>query len=503
MKGTISRLSSGVLLVTAIALAGILGAGKASAGPPPIELQFNPTFEGTLTTFAAGANPDLVVNVQIPDAGDAYFSGVIAFVPDDVGLGQCPANDPASFARACADGGIPNGAIVGQVLADSSLGLANGACNTLISDIDFQMMDATTDMSETVDFEDTNDNDIGDQFEIGSNGLPEGVNKYPTYLTRLIRDLPYNPGDPGASTPLQPIMRSFGTAVVAGEDVSVQFLIFQPGIMVNGLQLDPAAGFSIITVTQNTGDPGAIPEPSTITDQCTPFGADAVTYGITRDNPNTNTNEAGNTLITSPAPGQYAIGALLFSNRDEDNDGIENQVDPCPVSGNPDAWDPLDPNTPGDDDVDGIPNVCDPMPQKNVGANDHDGDQFVNRGDLCPLVANPLQGDVDRDGIGNECDPEPGVPSPILVPFQAMLPAEIFPAIQGDTDCDGDVDAADSLFSLRLVAGLGVSSCVNVGGDVNCDDEHDTIDALQIQRFVASLEVFQEEGCTPLEDPLA
>jgi len=35
---------------------------------------------------------------------------------------------------------------------------------------------------------------------------------------------------------------------------------------------------------------------------------------------------------------------------------------------------------------------------------DCDGDGFYNRGDNCPLVANPDQADVDTDDIGDACD---------------------------------------------------------------------------------------------------
>ncbi len=84
--------------------------------------------------------------------------------------------------------------------------------------------------------------------------------------------------------------------------------------------------------------------------------------------------------------------------------------------------------------------------------------------------------------------------------------------VQGDVDCDGDVDAIDSLKELRHVAGLSVSQtgdCPDIGsevaslfGDVDCDDDVDAIDSLKILRFVAGLSVSQTEPCTDIGDEL-
>ena len=36
-----------------------------------------------------------------------------------------------------------------------------------------------------------------------------------------------------------------------------------------------------------------------------------------------------------------------------------------------------------------------------------DGDGINNNVDNCPLVANPNQNDFDKDGVGDVCDPTP------------------------------------------------------------------------------------------------
>ncbi len=488
----------------------VLGARDASAGT---SITFNPTFQPIPETLVAGANGGLKVHLVI-DQPDANFSAVITFLPRETGFGNCPANSPATADRSCADTPVPDGAIVGKVTSDSTLGLLNAPCNDVITGITFHMMDATTDMSQTVSFEDdpADPGKQGEQFEDDNgDGVPNGAQMYPTYLTRLIYG-PYIYGVPG-SAPLQPIQRSYGQTVVAETDVSLTLLVMQPGISINGLQLDPADGFPVITVLQNTGDPGAVPVPGSITDFCAKLVSDAETYGITRDNPVTPLNEGGHIYATNPAPGDYPVSALLFSERDDDNDGIENQLDPCPNEGNPDGWDPRMNNSPGDADHDGLPDVCDP--NDSDGNTDYDGDGFLNRGDNCPVFNNPLQTDIDRDGIGEGpgCDTDDSWPAGLTGTIKAF-PANylttgeatigqvtIIPAKNGDSDCSGNVTAVDALFTLRYVASIEpIAPCVFVVGNANCEGNVNAVDALAMLRHVAGLPVNQHQPCTPLGD---
>ena len=77
--------------------------------------------------------------------------------------------------------------------------------------------------------------------------------------------------------------------------------------------------------------------------------------------------------------------------------------------------------------------------------------------------------------------------------------------LQGDVDCDEDVDSVDSLKVLRNIALLSVQQepgCPEIGsevaslfGDVGCDDDVDAVDALFILRYVAVLPVPQPQGC--------
>ena len=83
-----------------------------------------------------------------------------------------------------------------------------------------------------------------------------------------------------------------------------------------------------------------------------------------------------------------------------------------------------------------------------------------------------------------------------------------------DVDCDGDADATDALKVLQHVAGLSVlqvEPCPDVGatvvlsqggvtsvrvwGDADCDGDVDAVDTLKKLRHIAGLPVEQEEPC--------
>lgn len=140
------------------------------------------------------------------------------------------------------------------------------------------------------------------------------------------------------------------------------------------------------------------------------------------------------------------------------------------------------------------------------------GSPAIDRGALagCP--------DDDQRGQprpqGNGCDAGAyesafsATPTPEPTPTPTAKPVEF---IMGDVDCDGDVDAVDSLKLLRSVAGLEYEQepgCVPIGGepplwgDVDCDGDVDTVDALWVQRHIASLPVQQVEPCTDVGDPI-
>jgi hypothetical protein len=73
-------------------------------------------------------------------------------------------------------------------------------------------------------------------------------------------------------------------------------------------------------------------------------------------------------------------------------------------------------------------------------------------------------------------------------------------AIQGDVNCSGAADAADSLQILVRVANsaANVTGCGDSAGDVDCDGDQDVDDAMRILRFAASLPVDELTNCVEI-----
>jgi hypothetical protein len=338
-------------------------------------ITFEPTLAASLSDDTAGAAADLTTQFGIP-AGSAQFFAQATFTP------------PEFQQTAGAD--IPIGAMVGQLNANATLGLINGPCNSALP-VAFDMMNGTTDTSATVTFD--------DQFQdADANTLPDGVDKYPDFLTRMF---------PG----LTPVFRQFGQASVAGSPVSLNFVVFEPGSTLPTLgALDPAWGYPSVSVLNNNGDPGAVAAPNPITDFCTPLSTNVTTFGTAKDNPDTSADESGTTIQMNPADGgTYTFRSRSISQYDADDDNIENGLDTCPYD--PNVGDYTVAGS-GDQDTDGLDDACDPTPTETKVDEDDDG--YTNRGDNCPLVANGAdpdnQADRDTDSIGDACDQNPDTP---------------------------------------------------------------------------------------------
>ncbi len=390
----------------AAALALIIALGSSDT----VHASFAPELEITIADDKPGAHSDFGFEFRLPE-GDVIFGGVVAFVPGEWGITN--------------GADIPVGAEVGVIRADATLGLIGSACNQMLP-VEFKMKNATLDESKTTTFEDTDDNQTADFAEDSDgNGVIDGIDRWPEPIRRILDE-----------TEADPIRRSAGMAIVVSTPILLQLLVFEPGTFLNeNIPNDPALGYPTITLLQNVGDPAIDPEPSPITDFCTPLNTTSTFFGVTKDNEETeDVDESGATLFVNPGPGVYTFTVAASGLRDADGDGFENLLDTCPLQtniGNPRVTDD------GDLDSDGLDAVCDPNddPSTDGTRQDQDGDGYNNRQDNCPLVANgedtTNQADQDMDQIGDVCDPHPN-----------------------NADTEGDISIAQASLEVKIGAGV-------------------------------------------------
>jgi len=414
---------------------------------------FNPFLEIQLETTEPETPSDLTVKFGIENKDDVNFGATVAFLPPEAGIVDGAA--------------IPIGEPVGELHALATLGLINGACNTILP-VDFSMQNAALPGAETVSFNDlekeeskqgedlNDDGEISDTSSEGfgtrdfaedkdGNTLLDAIDHYPEFIERTL----------GYSNP--PFRRSAGITPVAGTPVLLQFLVFDPGTTFDllGEELDaliprdPELGYISFVLLQNVGDPDIIPEPGPITDFCAPLQSENVTYSTALD---------------------------------ADKDGTDNEEDTCP-------YDPHPPFETHDADFDFLHTQCDPNDVENVedrsqtGTNpDQDDDGIENFADTCPLVADEDQADGDEDFIGDACDEDPANPDGLIqlsvLPQDGTYNFNVFSV--GQRDVDGD-KWQNSLDVCPLAANTGDPSIPNDGDvdgdglDATCDPNDDPL----------------------------
>ena len=118
---------------------------------------------------------------------------------------------------------------------------------------------------------------------------------------------------------------------------------------------------------------------------CEDEGINQVTYTITDVNGNVASMLVNITVINTYTDSDLD-GLKDNCDDDDDNDGVLDADDNCPLLFNPDQ---------SDNDNDGEGNACD---------DDDDNDGVLDIEDNCPLTYNPTQDDRDNDGIGDACD---------------------------------------------------------------------------------------------------
>jgi Thrombospondin type 3 repeat len=387
---------------------------------------FNPVLEITLANTEPETPSDVTVSFGIANPDDVNFGGVVSFIPADFGIVRGDR--------------IPIGEKVGELDALATLGLINAPCNQSLA-VHFDFLNATTDKSETVSFDDLEEL-AGDTSAEGfgtedfaedkdGNGLLDSIDHWPEFIDRV-------------TGPVQPFRRSAGIATVAGIPVLLQFLIYNPGTefdlpgedLEQLLPKDPALGFPTIVLLQNVGDPDINPEPGPITDFCTPLTSTNVAFGTALDADRDGTNNENDTCPYDAHP--------LMGTHDEDFDFLHTQCDPD------DAENEEDPSQSGKNE-------------------DQDDDGIDNFADNCPLVVNEDQADEDEDFIGDECDQNPSEPDGVIdlsmLPLAGDYEFTVFTVGQRDADNDSYQNSMDTC---PFVTNAGNPTLL-AGGDADQD----------------------------------
>ncbi len=130
---------------------------------------------------------------------------------------------------------------------------------------------------------------------------------------------------------------------------------------------------------------------------------------------------------------------------DADGDGVDQGIDNCPATGNPDQ---------ADRDGDGTGDWCD----------DGDGDGNLDTIDTCPNLHDWSVGDTDGDGLGDACDADrdgDGVPN-----TSDNVP-DVYNPTQADSDGDGVPDAIDNDADGDGINDKGAANAIwaYIGGD--------------------------------------
>ncbi|HEX8181042.1 MAG TPA: thrombospondin type 3 repeat-containing protein [Pyrinomonadaceae bacterium] len=164
-------------------------------------------------------------------------------------------------------------------------------------------------------------------------------------------------------------------------------------------------------------------------------------------------------FLTAAVPDTDNDGALDPCDTDDDNDGIPDATDNCPLTPNPDQV---------DTDGDGLGNVCDP---------DDDNDGVPDGTDNCQFTANGDQADTNGDGIGDACQPPASGtmlisearlrgPAPAASPDPTVQANNEFVELYNNSEVDITVSTFDLSTGWAVVASDGAIRFVIPNGTV-------------------------------------
>lgn len=235
------------------------------------------------------------------------------------------------------------------------------------------------------------------------------------------------------------------------------------------------------------------------------------TYFLSSSSWTLNDGPAIATIITNSIPSE---SLYLNIAPDNDNDGVADPIDNCPITYNPDQT---------DEDSDEIGDECDNCPDiSNSDQSDGDGDDIGDLCDSCPDVANPNQGENtitghvwldDGEGGGTAGDgiKDPGESGIVMVPI--ILYDDSFAMIKvAITTFDGTYSFSDlcpGQFFIEVFIPAGFTFTLqNEGSDDAVDSDVDRIsgtagpidvtDGCSIEHWDAGLIL----GCNAPDEPL-
>ena len=402
------------------------------------------------TAVDANSDSDNYIGIYVPDY-NYEDSSMFTFTPIDM-WSEMGYN-------------IPIGAKMGQLSSLSTVGVANGACAAQMTPT-FVMHNASTDTTDVLGPSDMYWL-LKDKFDFPipytdlpdppyDDDLPDYLEAYPGFLNVM-----FDPDGAGPEPPLVPKARYAGHEWVANMNIIVQIVVFHPGqlSLLPGInaQMGTEVGSPSVVVLNNpvTADEA----PGAISDFCTPLETTTTLYTPTQAS-DYGVGGAGIEMQHNPSAGAGVLGTGTIisrnysrSERDADGDGIENDLDPCHYADDS-GWDPraVGGAGTGDEDNDGLPDSCDPHP--NTFNNDEDGDGYLNKQDICPLVA-------DGEATTNQADSDTSLANADLGPGPDSI---------GDACDDSDNDGKEDGTSTGVAGAGNCTDGIDNDGDGLADE---------------------------------